>query len=149
DRSCQRSQLRRHSRRQVYIPQALEHLLSGEISIDGVVECDGDERESELRVGKQPDRMRNAAQGDLDRYCYLFLNLFRSAAGMQCDDLNLRIRHIRESFNRQRPECRDSARDEQPKEEDQEKRLVQSERDKTSDHSYFPLNPLLSSRAPL
>src|SRR5262245_40170140 len=94
--------------------------------------------------------MRDPAQADLEWDGYLFLDFFSGSARVKSYDLNLRIRNVGERLNRQRSECRNTSRDEQSNQEDQKERLIQSERNKTSDHlRYFPPSPLLSNRAPL
>ena len=97
----QRSQFWRYAGGQVYVAQTLEHLLPGEISIDGIVKCDGDEREAKLSMRKQSHRVRNTAEGNLDWNRYLLLDLLSGAARIERDHLNLRVRHIRNSLNGQ------------------------------------------------
>ena len=58
---CKRTEFRLDSFWEIDVPKPFQNLLPGKIRIDGIVECDGNERQPKLGVGEKTERVRNAA----------------------------------------------------------------------------------------
>ena len=105
--------------------EPLQDLLAREVVIDGIIEGDVNEGQAELSMGKEPDRMRKAAESDLERDRHLLFHFFRGVAGEKGDYRNLNVRHVRKRLDRKLLECGDSPRYEEPGRQEQKERLVQ------------------------
>src|SRR5205823_13353338 len=115
--------------------QAFERLLASEVVSDLAVERQDNKREPKLRVGKHPNRMRQAAQDYFEWNGHLLLNLLRRAAGIKRDHLHLNVRDIRKGFNRQRSKRHDPSGHKKQEDQHYEQRLVERERDDASNHT--------------
>src|SRR6185369_8668658 len=117
--------------------QPLEDLLPGEIAVHLIVERNINEGQSELRMRKHPDRMRQAGKFDFERYRDLLFDLFRSMAGEQCDHWSLDIGDVRKRFNRERLKGVNAGADEERQNQEQEQRLMQGKPHKFSQHRIY------------
>src|SRR5262249_40165830 len=100
-RCCQRTKVGRNTWRQVHVAQPFEHLLPREVSIHSIIERYSNERQTELRVRKQPYRVRNSTQADFEGDRDLLFDFFGSTAWKKGNDLHLGVRYIRKCFDRQ------------------------------------------------
>src|SRR5207247_2182939 len=100
DRGGERADLGLDSRGQLDSLEPLQDLLAGEVVVGRIIEGDVNEGQAELSMGKEPDRMRKAAESDLDRDRHLLFHFFRGVAGEKGDYRNLNVRHVRKRLDR-------------------------------------------------
>ena len=96
-----RAHLRLNIAGQRHLGQALQSLLAVPVVIGIVVENERYAGKPEDRFGAQAGQVRNAVHHDFDGNRHLLLHLFGGAARPLRDDVDVVVRHVRISLNRQ------------------------------------------------
>ena len=79
--------------------QSLVDLLTRNVDVGRIVIGDDSERQAELGVRENPNRVGQARQRDFNRQGNLLFNLFGGAAGVQRNHRDLGVGDVRESFD--------------------------------------------------